>query len=315
MPNVTDSCKFKFYLQNQSTLFRSLLSATNSLTAFSTMALNSLILLSIWNTASLRKPSHLLIANLALADFLIGTIGQPLIVLRDILVMLQKNDALCTLGLAGKTLTYCLGSVSAFTLTVISIDRYLAIRLKISYGNVVTLKRVALVLLLWWIFGGVSIAYFFLWSGLELKTLVVLFCTAMASVLSIITMSYYRATRLLKKLLSEISPESSNEQISRKSNFDVSKYKRSLKTMIIVLVTIIAFYAPYFIVLVVHVASSKGREHIYVSHDIVWLEVLLFAHSTINPLVYLWRMRDLREAVKSFVRGVVCKARIQLCQN
>lgn len=320
MTNLTESCKFEFHLRNESILFRATLSAANSLTAISTMTLNSLILLSIWKTSSLRKPSHILIANLALADFLIGAVGQPLIVVKDILVILKRDkwfhfDAHCTTALVGKTLTYWLGSVSASTLTVISIDRFLAIKLKVSYANLVTLKRVATILLLGWIFGGIIVFYFFILSNLKLKILIALFCTTMACVLSIITISYYKATKLLRKLVSEISPEGSNEQTSGKSNFDVSKYQKSLKTMIIVLVTIMAFYTPYFIALIVYVASSNERENAFISQYAVWAEVLMFANSTINPVVYLWRMRDLREAVKSFLRTFICKTRTQLCQN
>lgn len=318
MTNLTESCKFEFHLRNESILFRATLSAANSLTAISTMTLNSLILLSIWKTSSLRKPSHILIANLALADFLIGAVGQPLIVVKDILVILKRDkwfDAVCTTALVGKTLTYWLGSVSASTLTVISIDRFLAIKLKVSYANLVTLKRVATILLLWWILGGIINFYFFILSNLKLKILIALFCTTMACVLSIITISYYKATKLLRKLVSEISPEGSNEQTSAKSNFDVSKYQKSLKTMIIVLVTIMAFYTPYFIALVVHVASSNERENIFIYQYAVLAEVLMFANSTVNPVVYLWRMRDLREAVKSFLRTFICKTRIQLFQN
>ncbi|XP_031566565.1 sphingosine 1-phosphate receptor 1-like [Actinia tenebrosa] len=313
MANSTASCRFEFLLRSESIIFRSSLFAANSLTAISTMILNSLILLSIWNTPSLRKPSHILIANLALADFLLGAVGQPLIVLKDILFILKRDkwfDAVCSIAAVGKTLTYWLGSVSAFTLTVISIDRFLAIKLKVSYANQVTTKRVSAVLFLWWIISGISSFYFFLLSELKLKTLIALFCTAMACGLSITTTSYYKATKLLRELVSQIVPEGSNEQTSKNSTFNVSKYKKSLKTMILVLITVMAFYTPYFIALVVRVAfSNEIDDDVFIYHVLVWAEFLLFANSTINPVLYLWRMRDLRKAVKSFLRTVIRKER------
>jgi hypothetical protein len=250
---------------------------------------------------------------------LVGAVGQPIMVLKDVLIMTKRNewfDAICTAALIGRALTYWLGSVSMCTLTVISIDRFLAIKLKASYPNVVTLKRISAFPLLWWVVGGVLFLYFFFFSNVELKTVIILLSIAMTCLLSIITISYYKAVKLMKTLMAKTSPKDADGQTCKSSHFDISKYQKSLKTMSIVFSAIMAFYLPHFIAVLVIAASPNGYEKNILKYNLAaCAEVLLLANSTLNPLLYLWRMRDLREAAKTSLRRLFGRNRINVCQN
>jgi hypothetical protein len=124
------------------------------------MALNFLILLSIWKTKSLHKPSFVLLANLALVDFLTGAVSQPARVTRDVLLLNSSSklfDEMCTSALITKASGYWFSGVSLFILTLVSIDCMLAIKLKTAYRDVFTTKRVGVALVCFWIVSGVEI--------------------------------------------------------------------------------------------------------------------------------------------------------------
>jgi hypothetical protein len=121
------------------------------MTTVTATTLNALILFSIGKTSSLHKPSFVLLANLALIDFLAGAVAEPLVFIANVAALERWSNLFCFCSLGARVVGYWLGSISLYTLTVISVDRLLAIRLKNRYRSIVTVKRVAAVLLPWWI--------------------------------------------------------------------------------------------------------------------------------------------------------------------
>lgn len=115
----------------------------NSICAVPACLLNLLVIIAVWKKQQLHTPSNVLLSNLALTDFGVGCIVQPLFVAHKI-GAIQGNISLhCIASLASKTLASVLGVVSLTTLTAISIDRLLALILNVRYRIVVTLRFTA----------------------------------------------------------------------------------------------------------------------------------------------------------------------------
>ena len=124
-------------LQQQSIYF-SVVNIFLSITAFLG---NFLILVALNKESSLHPPSKLLYRCLATTDLLVGLFTQPLAATYWMSVV-HKNWSLCRYAMdAIYTSSYALCGVSFFTLTVISVDRLLALLLGIRYRQKVTLKR------------------------------------------------------------------------------------------------------------------------------------------------------------------------------
>lgn len=300
--------------QPSSPSFLVTLSIANSLTAITTMVLNSVILLTIWKTASLHKPSFVLLANLALADFLVGAVSQPARVTRNVLLLnsfgynssSEITKEICASALVTRASAYWLGAVSLYILTLISIDRMLAIKLKTSYRNVLTTRRIGVALFSFWTGSGVLIqSIVFDFERNSSKFLPIVLMPAGTSVfLLIIVVCYSRAIQELRTLISQVSPivrSNSHPDPSRNSTFDVKKYQKTLKTMLIIFSAIIICYTPYIISVISLGVSSllfPGKtEYIYYS-VIRFCDFILWSSSSVNPLLYLWRMRELRKAAR-----------------
>jgi hypothetical protein len=290
---------FRYHLFSQLSL-----SIANSLTAASTIVFNFLILISIWRTSSLRKPSHILIANLALADFLVGAVGQPMLVLKNVFLLQKRNEffgAICFLASVGRAFSYWLTFVSLYTLIAISIDRVLAIQLKTTYHVFVTTKKVLVVLSFGWVSGGIT--FFVLFIFIEIKTILIVVSVGMVLFMITITVSYLKAVQELRKIMSRVSQADGNTpSTNTSSGFNISKYRRSLNTMLIVFATIMVCCIPYLISTAVIAIDFQLLIDKYIyTHLANSSEVILFANSTMNPLLYLWRMKDIRQAAKKTI--------------
>ncbi len=63
---------------------------------------------------------------------------------------------------------------------------------------------------------------------------------------------------------------------------------------------LVACYVPWVIVAVL---DAKGIEH-----DVAWLatETLVMLNSSLNPILYCWKIREVKQAVKDIIRELYC---------
>ena len=96
---------------------------------------NALILSALFRTPSLRSPSTIFLCSLAVSDLLVGLVVQPVYIANELTSSnsLLHRSANILLGIA------C--SVSLFTMTAISVDRFLALRYHMRYPILMTEKR------------------------------------------------------------------------------------------------------------------------------------------------------------------------------
>ena len=100
---------------------------------------NAVVLAAIKRTPSIHSASMSLISSLAVSDFLVGVIGQP-IYIAD---LLTKNSSISQLSII---VGFSVCTVSLLTLTAISVDRLLAVHFHLRYPSLVTKSRVKYIL-------------------------------------------------------------------------------------------------------------------------------------------------------------------------
>ena len=124
----------------------------SSSVAFTAFLGNTLILLSLHKESSLHAPSKLLFRSLATTDLCVGIISEPLCVAYLITALNERWYMICHYALAIlETTGHILGLASLFTLAAISVDRLLALLLGLRYRQVVTLRRIYLIVTVSWI--------------------------------------------------------------------------------------------------------------------------------------------------------------------
>uniref|UniRef100_A0A4W6G4R0 G-protein coupled receptors family 1 profile domain-containing protein n=1 Tax=Lates calcarifer TaxID=8187 RepID=A0A4W6G4R0_LATCA len=112
---------------------------------------NSVFIVDVLNFRQLHTTTNLLLLSLAVADFLVGFLQMP--------VLLLHNQGCWILGDLICAVHYFLGflfvSVSVGNIVLISVDRYIAICDPMFYTTKLTLEKVQLCICLCWIFSAV----------------------------------------------------------------------------------------------------------------------------------------------------------------
>ena len=259
-----------------------------SLTAFTG---NGLVLGTIWKTPSLHSPSHVLLFGLALSDFGVGFIVQPLYVTCSLIeIMTQKY--LIVVWTMYRVTQAIFVSATVLTLTAVSIDRFLALYLHLRYPAVVTANRVVITLLTIWM---TSLAYAFtLIANNDLyRALCILVISSSLLVNSFVYVMIFRIARHHQNQIRGLD----QAHIYR----DEKRHRNAAVSMFVVFLLLCACYFPY---LCVRIAIKHTRwQFKIVRLALIWSGVLVYINSSLNPLVYCWRMRELRAAMKDFAKN------------
>ena len=96
---------------------------------------NSLVLAAILKTPSLHSPSLMFLCSLAVSDLLVGLVAQPTYIAYELTRFSFLYQPMATMAVT-------VAGVSLSTMTVISVDRFLALRYRMRYLNVMTVHRV-----------------------------------------------------------------------------------------------------------------------------------------------------------------------------
>ncbi|KAF2363072.1 G protein-coupled receptor rhodopsin-like [Trinorchestia longiramus] len=130
--------------------------------ALLTIAGNTLVLLAVFMSRSLRSSTHYLIVNLAVADLLLGTAVLPFSIVLEVSGSWMFGPVFCDVWAAVDVLC-CTASI--WSLCVISIDRYVGVTKPLGYNTIITKRRVGVLMAgVWALSVAVSIVPMFGWQ-------------------------------------------------------------------------------------------------------------------------------------------------------
>ena len=113
-----------------------------SIASLATILLNALVIIAIKWKKELQRVSYILLSSLAVTDLLVGAINMPLSGTTDVLIALQKVHGVCTIDLVNLHFMLLIFGSSAYHLTLIAWERYVAIQKWMDYRTIVTRSRV-----------------------------------------------------------------------------------------------------------------------------------------------------------------------------
>lgn len=209
------------------TFYRVIIFSLIFLTITATLG-NSLILVALRNdSASLHPPSRLLLRSLTITDLCVGIISQPLFI-TYIIVTLTENWNLCrVIQYSIFVVNTIFPGVSLFTLTAIGVDRLLALLLRLRYRQVVTVKRVRVVIFLFWLTGSV-VGIIYVWS------VHLFFIVSGVVVLLFVTISTFSYTVMISNLSYHATSTNTSTRCSWKPKYrtEHGRYKDSFQCIV-----------------------------------------------------------------------------------
>ena len=206
----------------------------------------------------------------------------------------KKWKICCYVSLTNSLSALLLCTVSLFTLTALSLDRLLALLLGLRYRQVVTLRSIYITEVILWIF---SIIFTFISVWIPFVRLW-LFRTVMPICLVTSVFSYTIILVTLRDSQNQVQDHIGQRQPSQAVALNTGRYRKAVYSALWVQVALVVCYLPFFLTAVV-LASQRGRR----MSSSVWLAwqftaTLIYLNSSLNPLLYYWKIREVRQAVK-----------------
>lgn len=266
----------------------------NVIMIFITTVGNTLILVALNKVSSLHPSSKLLFRNLAATDLCVGVIAQPLYI-GYVALLLKENWKICRHALvASFAVGSILGAVSLPTLTAISVDRLLALLLKQSYRQVVTLRRTKVLVFNLWVLAAVATAMYFLNYDLALQGTIIVVSLYLATSIFSYVWIFFALRHHQSRVQNVIQRQS-----SQTTPVNIARYKKAASSALWLQFVLVACYLPYGVVVAMWAHTGLP--------SVVFLGAqctitLVYLNSSLNPLIYCWKIKELRQVVKQTVR-------------
>ena len=258
---------------------------------------NALILIALHKESSLHPPSKLLLRCLATTDLCVGLIAEPLAVSYWMSVVNEHWNTCPHLNVVSSITSNILCGVSVLTLTAISVDRLLALLLGLRYRQVVTLNRTYVIVFTLWLLPAVFSAMF-LWNPLVTQWFGII-CIPLCLTISIF--SYTKIFLTLRHHQNQVQDHV--QQPNQTNQLNIARYRKAVSTAIWLQLTLVACYLPYG---VVEASLPKIGLSASVYHVRSYTVTLVYLNSSLNPILYCWKLDEVRQAVKDTIRQVFC---------
>ena len=263
---------------------------------------NALILIALHKESSLHPPSKLLLRSLATTDLCVGLIVEPLSTAHKMSVLNEHWNICHHLSVITFITGYILCGVSAATLTELYVDRLLALLLGLRYRQVVTLKRMYLVVFTTWVIAA-AFSALWLWNPpLALWGLLWYGTIGIPLYLIISIFSYTKILLTLRRHNTQIHSHNV-QQPSHTNQLNIARYKKALSTAIWLQLTLVACYLPHGVVFALRAKSGLS---VSVYHASIYTVTLVYLNSSLNPILYCWKLDEVRLAVKDTITQVLC---------
>ena len=279
------------------------LAALNVFLSISSTLANTLILVALHKVSSIYPPTKLFFRSLAISDLCVGLTSQPLFcVSLTGRITNVRNNLLYYSDRLNTTTSYVLLMVSVLTSTAISVDRLLALLLRLRYRQTVTLKRVRKIVIgIWFICCVLGVWRHNSWAEEVSRVTFIVF---LVLCLIISFLSYIKIYLLLRNY--QVQVQNHFQQPNRPAiPLDMARYKRTVHGIAWVQLTLLVCYLPFCVVLMLFSygkipESASGMAFLRFAITIVYL------NSSLNPILYCWRIVEVKEAAKDTIRSLNC---------
>ena len=264
---------------------------------------NALILLALYRESSLHPASKLLYRNLAITDICVGFTVDPLGIIR-FTFMANKQGHICyQVYKCSVIISYALCSVSLLTMTVLSLDRLLALLLGLRYRQVVTLKRTYATITLLWLVSTINATMYLL--NPQITYLSANIGIALCLVTSILVYSRIFLTLRHNQIQVQGHVSQAQQRQSPAIPLNIARYRKAVSSVLWVQVTVVVCYLPYGIMEAVTFQEDVSLP-VYIASE--YASALVYLNSSLNPLLYCWKIREVRQAVKNTLRLNCCSS-------
>ena len=259
---------------------------------------NLLVIRALIKASTIPANVRKMFISLAFSDLAVGLLPQLMdaIIYAVVWKMASKGDNLAFLCPTVLSVfyyfCYLLVAASFLNVTIIAGDRLLAVSLHLRYQELVTARRVTTVLASVWIISCVfPILNILFPKEIEMVTAVISLIGY-----AVTTAAYVRIYKVVKYHQNQIYSEN---HLQNAQTREAHRQRKSAYNSLFVSVVFFACYFPFLPCTILYEINTSEVSFVVaqvVSVFLIWL------NSSLNPIVYCWRYREIRQSVKSTVK-------------
>ena len=266
----------------------------NVFSALTAIVFNSITIQAIRKTSSLPNPLKILLLSLAYSDLAVGLVAQPLWIVT--LSREEDTEVLCIIQSA-------LANASFLGIMALNVDRFLAVHLHLRYRELVTYKRVLSLAILTWVFSALlsSICRWITEDLSEFMNITIIVWSLCLIFLTVISCRLYFAVRVHTKQIQalQLKQTALSDEVA-----NASRLRKSAVSSFYVNFVFLVCFLPFYCSLIRKFFKSEAFVNSQIWQELFLLSrTLMFMNSCLNPVIYCWRMRDIRHAIKDILRN------------
>ena len=278
------------------------ISSANAFFAVLAILGNSVIITAFYRSESLRTPSNLLLLGLSFCDLFVGLVTQPLFVAETALVAANSGVA-CTFKDLYVIFLFLFSSASMLHVCLISVERSIAIVHPFKHHRFITKKKVLVVFVVFWIswalltiftrreHGGGLIGY----SRMTFVIISALVVLVINIRLWIEARRHSALIGLVQNSLQSYSTSESSENRGVRA-LTTARDTKAAKTVVLIIGIMTLCNLPL-------IATFTARKFYRVRGRVptlLWFaaNTIVLLTSVLNPVIYFWRRREFRIAVR-----------------
>jgi len=268
----------------------------NVVLAITAILSNGITIQALRRTSSLPQPLKTLLLSLAVSDFGVGLLGEPFYV-GMLVKWLQRDTSTDAFYNAFRFTLYLFTSASFFGVMALSGDRFLALHLHLRYQELVTHKRVVVVVISIWVFSA-FLSLLYLWVPMNISN-IVFAVTGIVCLIASATLyvKIYFAVRRHRNQILRVQRVAQNGQIA-----ETAGLRKSAVGIFYVYLVLWLCYVPQMCSFaVVALCNLSASVKVFSMSSVT----LLFLNSSLNPVIYCWKMSHVRHAVMDILRNVL----------
>ena len=270
---------------------------------YTAIALNIITIQALRKTSSLPRTLKTLLLSLAVSDLSVGLLVQPLFVAHLIIQILQ-NTSDNAYDTVFAIFFDTLAAASFFSVVAITVDRFLAIHLHLRYQELVTHKRVIAVVISIWVISA-FLSLVFPAAGLEWirnKVLGIMFVARDAVCFITTGFLHYKIYASVRHHTGHIQSLQVQEEAQNREMTNAVRLRKTALATFYIYFLFLACYVPIFCV---NLAELFCDETALIRHLWYYVRTIMLFNSSLNPLIYSWKMRHIRHAVIDILRSVL----------
>ena len=274
----------------------------NGCLCYSTTLLNIATIYALRTTVLISKPLRILILNLAVSDLAVGIVGQPLYI-AYLAGELHLKVPDYTNFIVSSLIWNLLYLSSFCSILALHADRFAAIHMPLRYNDLVTCKRTAIAVIAIWLFNILLVSFSVSLTPPKSRISLAIFDTIILFCLVTSTWSSYKNYLTIRRHKMEIQAQV--QQVAHNTRVEnLLRLRKSTHSTFWIYLVFCVCYLPNVLIEVVDAVYGYDSASIVIHILNVYLVTLMFLNSSLNPVIYYWKMRHIRQKMLGILQSI-----------